>query len=59
MGCEPPCVPSTTGVVPSTFPGGVEMKVPVLVQLLCPALVLTLLRGQLWDGFGALCVPCE
>lgn len=47
------------GVVPSTFPGGVEMKVPVLVQLLHPALVLTLLRGQLWDGFGALCVPCE
>lgn len=30
-------------MVPCTFPGGVEMKVPVLVQLLCPALVLTLL----------------
>lgn len=54
-GCETLCVCSAMGMVPFTFPGGVEMKVPVLVQLLHPALVLTLLRGQLWDGFGALC----
>lgn len=39
LGSEHTPAPSATGAVPFNFPSGVEIKVPVLAWLLCPAVV--------------------
>lgn len=56
LGGEHTCAPTAMGMVPSAFPSGMEIKVPVLAQLLCLDLVPEplLMHGEglgwLWRG---------